>query len=502
MAQLFNIQDDKVVINKLALKYLEGSVIHAGSFDIVGSASVQNDLNVKGAITVDTLTVKNLITEAGSVAEVGQWFSDVEDDLQGKGFQWSSANTVTQLSYRNGRTLWTNGSFDLTKENAYKIDNVPVLSAGELGATITRSNIKELGTLKKLSVLGDVDLAEFAYFKNGFGRLGLGTDQPNATLSIVESEIEIILGSSNIGVADIGTYTNHDVNIISDNTPRIVVKNNGEVIIGDANSKTGVLRVNGTIYTDNLVADTRIERSSSLEFKQTRDNSVYGKGLVWMGAGAAKQFILRAGGDRFWSTEDLDLAVNKAYSINEKVVLSERSLGDSVSFSKLTTLGELEALTVQGASTFYGDINAVASNLHLKTAVVTDGTQQVIVKPSGIDSDKGLALTVGEADVFYGDNDEITIGNKSNTRRPVKVYGPLSVGISNPDPTLGLAVSGDISFADKRFLTGTAIPTTGTFKKGDICWNSNPQDTSYIGWVCIIEGTPGEWLPFGAIGRR
>jgi hypothetical protein len=57
-------------------------------------------------------------------------------------------------------------------------------------------------------------------------------------------------------------------------------------------------------------------------------------------------------------------------------------------------------------------------------------------------------------------------------------------------------------FANKKFFTGTAIPTSGTFNKGDICWNSNPQESSYIGWVCIIEGTPGEWLPFGAIGRQ
>ncbi len=502
MAQLFNIVDDKVVINKLALKYMEGAVIHAGTFDIVGNASVQNNLQVKGTITVDTLNVKNLVTEKGAPSEIGQWFAHTEQELNGRGFEWSSNETVTQLSYRTGGRLWANASLDLEAGQNYKIDNVEVITADSLGPTITKSRLKEVGVLKNLSVLGDTNLSEFAFFNSGFNRLGLGTDQPNAALSILDGEVEIVLGSPRIGVAEIGTYTNHDLALISDSTPRLIVKQNGEVHIGDANSKNGVLKVFGTLHADNIVSDTRVERTSSLEFKSTRDNSALGKGLVWTGAGSTKQLILRANPERFWSSEDLDIAEGKSYHINGRVVVSDRSLGDAVTHSKLTTLGELESLTVQGPTTLFGDVTAPESVLKFKAGVVSNGDQQIIIKPTGVDSDKNIALTVGEADAFYADNDEIVVGNKSNTRRPVKVYGPLSVGISNPDPSVSLAVNGDFMFANKKFFTGTAIPTSGTFNKGDICWNSNPQDSNYIGWVCIIEGTPGEWLPFGAIGRQ
>lgn len=45
----------------------------------------------------------------------------------------------------------------------------------------------------------------------------------------------------------------------------------------------------------------------------------------------------------------------------------------------------------------------------------------------------------------------------------------------------------------------TAAPTTGTWRKGDIVYNSDPATTEYIGFVCVSAGTPGTWLGFGQI---
>ena len=37
------------------------------------------------------------------------------------------------------------------------------------------------------------------------------------------------------------------------------------------------------------------------------------------------------------------------------------------------------------------------------------------------------------------------------------------------------------------------------YKKGDIVWTNDPKPTGFVGWVCIKEGTPGEWKAFGNI---
>jgi len=45
-----------------------------------------------------------------------------------------------------------------------------------------------------------------------------------------------------------------------------------------------------------------------------------------------------------------------------------------------------------------------------------------------------------------------------------------------------------------RVITwGTAAPTSGTWERGDICWNTSPSAGGSPGWVCVESGTPGVW---------
>jgi hypothetical protein len=71
-----------------------------------------------------------------------------------------------------------------------------VLSATELSSQVTKSNLKQVGILKSLQVTGDTALAEVAYFNSGLGRMGINTDAPNSTLSIVDNNVEIVVGIS------------------------------------------------------------------------------------------------------------------------------------------------------------------------------------------------------------------------------------------------------------------------------------------------------------------
>lgn len=45
----------------------------------------------------------------------------------------------------------------------------------------------------------------------------------------------------------------------------------------------------------------------------------------------------------------------------------------------------------------------------------------------------------------------------------------------------------------------SSIPTTGTWKVGDIVFNTAPASAGYIGWVCTVAGAPGTWKTFGLI---
>ena len=482
-----SINDSIVQIVREELANSTGAILHAG------------DITVAGSITAETINVKNLVTESGAPAEMGAWAGNTESDLNGKGFSWTWGNASTQLIYRSGNRLWTNAKLDVTSESNYNIDGTTVISLTSLGSTVRASKLTSVGTLEKLSVSGDTLLGDFAFFNSTYNRLGLGTDEPNAAIDILENNVNITIGSPATNLATFGTNSNHDVGIITDNLPRILIKNNGEVIIGDAVSKNGVLRINGSLHVDTLVSDTRIDRSSPLQFQATKDRSIYGLGMVWSGEGRARQLMLIAGPDRIYSSESMDIGEEKMYHINGQPVISSSSLGASVHHSSLTTLGALQSLTVIGDTQLHGNVDATNSTITAGSLLFNDGEQSIIVDKSGINSNGAVTIASQESLIISGDKHSIEIGSKTNNRKPVKVFGPLSVGINNPDPTVNFSVNGDVSIGNKRFTNGTRPPVAGSFELGDICWNTNPMVANHIGWVCVVAGNPGQWLPFGEI---
>lgn len=411
----------------------------------------------------------------------------------------TTPTTPTQLFVnRNGR-IWTNYSLDLNAGNVFSIDNTPILSTTTLGVTVTTSNLRQVGTLSNLDVSGDTILGDFAYFNSDYGRLGLGTNEPSAAIDIIENNVEITIGSPVNGLGKIGTLSNHDLAITTDNVPRILIKNSGEINIGDPVNNNGILNVHGTINVTSLVTDVRIERSNNLIFQSAGTGDVYGVGLLWNTATGPKQFTLAANPNKFWSTESIDLADTKNYSINGNSVLSSSTLGNGVIYSNLITLGALQNLTVNGETSLLGNVDASNSLLSVKEILINNSGKSLGITNTSIKSSGDIALISQENVIIANANNGIQIGDPANIRKPVQIFGPLSINIQNPDPTLSFSVSGDVNVGGKRFTNGTGIPKSGDFTLGDICWNTNPQASSYIGWVCVSSGTPGQWAPFGLI---
>jgi hypothetical protein len=187
--------------------------------------------------------------------------------------------------------------------------------------------------------------------------------------------------------------------------------------------------------------------------------------------------------------------------INGNSVLSAKGLGPNVTQSNISKLGTLEELNVEGEATFMNRINASRAILNAKVILFNDGSEFTISNGL-LSSNRNVSVDILGQEKFYADQNEIVIGSKQDSKKPVKVFGQLTVGINNPPEGVDFAVSGNIQFANKKFVTGAAIPTSGSFSKGDICWNSNPTVDNYVGWICIEDGAPGQWLPFGAISRQ
>ena len=500
MAQLFNIQDDKVIINKLALSTLEGTVIHNGSQVINGDESISGNLVVKGKIVVDVIQANQIINNniTGAAGDGSNKFLGTDEQaLNGQGIAWSTLNSESQLIYRSGNRLWTNMNVDLETGMSYKINNIDVLTSNALGSSITRSSLRQLAPLNNLTVNGNTVIGDFAFFDTDTNRVGFGTESPNGTFGLVDNNVEIVMGSPEAGIASFGTYTNHDLVLITDNIPRVTVKHNGDIHFGSSTNASMNMYVHGTFYADTIVSDSRTETNTSVEFKAAGDITVYGMGLIWTGTGSPKQIIMRSGPDRIWSTEHVEINTGKSLWINDKIVLSETSLGDSVTSSKLSSVGTLNSLEVSGYTTLN---DASAKVLSLDSLTFTEGSEVMTFDANAIDTNLDFDVTIAGQPALHIDSNNINVGNSSSTARQIRLFGNVSVNVNNPDPTLNLAVAGNFGFAGRKFITGSEAPIHGSFALGDTCWNTSPNIGGYMGWVCISAGTPGQWAPFGLIG--
>lgn len=495
MSQLFTILDDKIVINKALLRYVEGPTTVMGSLDILGDTGVENNLVVKGKITADVIEVNQVINKSasGSSGESTNFQAGEEAGLFEQGIKWTANGITNALVYRSDSRLHSNLHVDLERGRTYKIDNIEVLTSNTLGSGISRSSLRQLGPLNNLIVTGNVEIGQFVYVDSDTGRVGFGTESPNGSFSIVDNGAEFVIGSPAPGTVNVGTYSNHDVAITTDNIARITVKTGGDVHIGNVASRGVTLVVHGTIQADNIISETKIERTDSMKFLST-DGNVFGIGLQWVGSGSPKQLILRPGPDRIWSSENLELADHRSFIINNEVVLNSTTLGPTVTQSSLTSLGHLSALTVTGNTSLLG--TTFADTITANEIQLDD----VKINNQGITGKSSLKLSVNEQSVVYADGNSIIIGSPENTRRQISAFGTFGVNVNHPDPELQFAVAGNIGFGGRKFITGSSAPEQGNYNAGDICWSNVPQVGGHVGWICCGAGTPGQWFKFGMIG--
>jgi len=262
------------------------------------------------------------------------------------------------------------------------------------------------------------------------------------------------------------------------------------------------------------VDDMRMQSLSSVEF-QADDNGVYGKGLQWKGQGPTKQLIYRANPDRIWTDDSIDLGQDSAYMIGNTPVLFQTELGGSVRTSSLVQVGTLQNLRTSGNLSiddfvFYNsDSESFAIGTESpngKFALATLDAEFIIdtepgaVKLGTWSSNDLRIVTDDTVRLTVRSNGNIDLGDPDGANTKVSVHGKLGIGVNNIDSDVSLSTSGPVKFENKKFMNGTEIPTTGTFRQGDIVWNENTVSSGYVGWVCVRSGTPGEWRPFGQIG--
>ncbi len=430
---------------------------------------------IEDLATRQSLTISNgkITVDNSEATESFKIVANNFTQLEGKGFSWSDGRKNKSLLFKDN-SLYSDLTINLAEEQEYKINETSVLSFTELGRTVTKSNLKSVGTLRSLKVAGNADFGDFFYVSSDSNKIGINTDSPRLAVGIKENNVELTLGSSKNEYASIGTVSSSHLDIITDNTPRITIYRTGEV------------RVHGKLSADEI----NTERSSLMIFKEANGITNYGKGIMWSSERGNKQFVLHAKPDRLWTTESLDLDKEKTYMIGGNTVIYATGLGHNITESNLTKLGVLQDLQVAGDAAITRKLSTNSLDVGRFTI---DENELHATNRFNIYRNQQSELELSHS---------ITVGNSANVNRNISLYGNVSIGLAQPQENVSLTVEGAVSFDRKKFEVGIGIPTGGRYNKGDIVWNNDPKPSDYIGWVCIVEGTPGSWLPFGIISSR
>ena len=270
--------------------------------------------------------------------------------------------------------------------------------------------------------------------------------------------------------------------------------------------------VSDVVRTAITVDDFVLKTKAPVEFlSQGGDKDVYGLGLQWRATGTTKQFIYRANPDRYWSSESIDLRDGQSFMIANNPVISQDGLGAGIRNSNLSTVGVLKDLRTSGSLSI--DNNVFYNSDSERLGVGTDSPSGTVgiasldnefvidvehtVAKIGTHSHNPLEILAGNnAAIQIDPNGRINIPNSTLT-----VQKSIGVGISNPPSDASITTAGPIRFQGNKHEYNTSTPEHGSYTKGDIVWNQDPKPTGYVGWICVRDGTPGEWKPFGQIGN-
>lgn len=171
----------------------------------------------------------------------------------------------------------------------------------------------------------------------------------------------------------------------------------------------------------------------------------------------------------------------------------------------------------------YGiNVGGVASRININNCDISGTTNHAILVGAGV-SDINVNGNVGRAcGNAYAFRFEGTAGSMiSSLKATGNIYrkdvglstggfyfnyiqgGDLRGNIADDFTTTAVQVLNSTNVSAQRQFSGTAVPTTGTYKIGDVTWNTNTTTVSPVShWVCVVAGTPGVWRAAGWLGVK
>jgi len=197
---------------------------------VEGTATINGNLNITGAVNEDSEFYRNLINSATKSA-----LSNMNRGL----FDSYSSSVFEQIK--------TDG-LNLSK---IKLNDTEVITDNRLGSTIVNSNLQTLGLLKELQVIGESIFAETLYVTPK--RVGINTIEPSGALAIWDQEVEIVAVKKSADTGSFGTPRQQRLVLTSNNKENIILETDGSATINEL--RMGSMKFSAAAQPPNYVGE-------------------------------------------------------------------------------------------------------------------------------------------------------------------------------------------------------------------------------------------------------
>jgi hypothetical protein len=232
--QTLVIEDDKITVKTATIETLNRGL------------TVKGDVKIYGILDAGFIRTTEIVTNQRYEKQFLEFASPTGESI-GSGLLWLGGKNRQFLFRVDPDRFWLTEHLDFPEDKSVMFNGTPALSRDTLGLDVINSNLQNLGTLNKLAVSGEVNIADHIFYNPVSQRLGLGTENANGLLSIYDyvNNVEIIIDSSENGYGKIGTYSNKGLDLVTGDQSRISITESGNITLGHEYKDSTITRVYG-----------------------------------------------------------------------------------------------------------------------------------------------------------------------------------------------------------------------------------------------------------------
>jgi len=273
-----------------AVIVVKDSGLHLDSLhvkQIANAVKVQGNLNVEGEIHAKKLHVDEVSADVRNERTSPLEFKGDGKAPIGKGIIWTGGSYTKQLVLQTApERIWSSEDIDLHRERSYLIGGQTVIDSESLGSSVTKSNLKKLGTLNNLNVNGSMNIDHFVRYNADTEQFSIGAEDPNGMFSLESFDHEFLIDPTDNKNWKIGTWTTSGLDIVTDNTVRLQIENTGKLRVHSKTTFDCSVGIGVNNFEDDVdltvAGAVRIQNRKQESGEESPSQGNYRKGdIVW-----------------------------------------------------------------------------------------------------------------------------------------------------------------------------------------------------------------------------